>query len=431
MVLRLDASDPGFAPAFDEFVARGRDGDGNVRDAVAGIIARVRAEGFAAVAGLTARFDGHGVDETTARVSADDLDRASHALDPELLAALRLAADRIRAFHEKQRPDDYRETDAAGLTLGWRWTPVDAAGLYAPGGRAAYPSSVLMNAIPAKAAGVERLVMCAPTPGGVDNPVVLAAAALAGVDEVWRIGGAQAIAAMAFGAGPIRPVDVVVGPGNAYVAEAKRQVFGDVGLDAVAGPSEIAVIADAANDPRWIAADLLSQAEHDPTSQAVLLTDDSGFADAVASAAAAQLADHPRKDIAETAWRENSAIIVVGSIRDAAALVDRLAPEHLELAVEHPEALLALVRHAGAIFLGRHAPEALGDYLAGPNHVLPTSGAARYASGLSTLTFMKRTTIVGADANAIAAVGAAAARLADAEGLPGHALSIRLRLAAT
>ncbi len=428
MALRLRFDQPDFDEAFRRFAAAHRDDAADVRDAVANIIADVRARGFEAIAGYTSRFDGHDISEGDARVDADARAKALRDIDHNVREALELAAARIRAFHDIQRPTDHRFTDEDGLTLGWRWTPVDAAGLYAPGGRAAYPSSVLMNAIPAKAAGVARLAMCVPTPGGEDNPVVLAAAEIAGVDDVWRIGGAQAIAALAFGAGPMAPVDVIVGPGNAYVAEAKRQVFGRVGVDSVAGPSEIVVIADGANDPDCIAADLLSQAEHDPSSQSVLFTDDAAFADAVSAAIDAQLATHPRAEIAGAAWRDNSAIIVTATLEDAAELVNALAPEHLELAVEDPDALAARVRHAGALFLGRHAPEALGDYLAGPNHVLPTSGAARYASGLSTLTFLKRTTIVGATPEALRRVGPAAATLADAEGLPGHAASIRKRL---
>ncbi|MEO1014284.1 MAG: histidinol dehydrogenase [Pseudomonadota bacterium] len=428
MVLRLRFDQPDFAEAYEAFARAHRGAPANVRDSVAAILGDVRVRGFDAVAACTAEFDDHETSPAVARIDGDATARALRELDPALREALELAANRIRAFHDLQRPPDHLFTDEEGLTLGWRWTPVDAAGLYAPGGRAAYPSSVLMNAIPARAAGVKRLAMCVPAPGGRDNPVVLAAAAIAEVDEVWRIGGAQAIAALAYGAGPIKAVDVIVGPGNAYVAEAKRQVFGEVGVDSVAGPSEIVVIADGANDPDWVAADLLSQAEHDPSSQAVLFTDDPQFADAVADAVGRQLADHPRAEIAGAAWRDNSAIVITGSIEQAADLVNALAPEHLELAVDDPETLSKRVRHAGALFMGRHAPEALGDYLAGPNHVLPTSGAARYASGLSTLNFLKRTTIVGASPAALARVGPAAAALADAEGLPGHAASIRKRL---
>jgi len=428
MVKRLNSTDKGFAETFAALADAPREDAADVSAVVAAIIADIRARSFAALADYTKKFDRFEVSEETAVISTADVDAAETACDAEALAALDLAAARIRAYHEMQRPDDLRYTDEQGVTLGWRWTPVDAAGLYAPGGRAAYPSSVLMNAIPAKVAGARRLCLCVPTPDGVINPLVLAAAKRAGIDEIFRVGGAQAIAAMAYGAGPIRPVDVIVGPGNAYVAEAKRQVFGRVGIDSVAGPSEILVVADGANDPQWIAADLLSQSEHGPDSQSILITDDSGFADRVASAVEAQLADSPRREIAQAAWIANGAIIVVRALGEATALIDRLAPEHLELAVDDPESLLREVRHAGAIFLGRHAPEAIGDYVAGPDHVLPTSRAARYASGLSVLDFMKRTSIIGCGPEGLAAIGPAAATLADAEGLPSHARSVRIRL---
>ncbi|MEL6213893.1 MAG: histidinol dehydrogenase, partial [Pseudomonadota bacterium] len=343
----------------------------------------VRARGFDAVAALTARFDGHEVTADTVCVAPARLREAMEAIDPGLREALQFAADRIRAYHERQVPQDVSYTDQEGVALGWRWTAMAAAGLYAPGGRAAYPSSVLMNAIPAKVAGVARLAMTTPVTGGVWNDAVLAAAHIAGVDEVYAIGGAQAIGALAFGAGPIAAVDVIVGPGNAYVAEAKRQVFGHVGIDSVAGPSEILVVADADNDPDWIAADLLSQAEHDPSSQSILITDSADFAGAVAVAVAAQLDVSPRSAIAGAAWRDNSAIVIVETLADAPALVDRIAPEHLELAVADPAALALAIRNAGAIFLGKHTPEAVGDYVAGPDHVLPTGGGARFASGLS------------------------------------------------
>ena len=428
MARRLDIADPGFDAAFDAFLTQDRDDGADVAGAVSAIIAAVRAEGFEALARYTRAFDHYDLTEQNLRVSADEIASAEAACAPEDLKALDFAAARIRAYHEKQTPQDMRYTDDAGVSLGWRWTPVDAAGLYAPGGRAAYPSSVLMNAIPAKVAGVDRLAMVTPAPGGEMNPLVLAAAARAGVDEIYRIGGAQAVAALAFGAGPIAPADVIVGPGNAYVAEAKRQVFGHVGIDRVAGPSEILVVADGANDPAWIAADLLSQAEHDPSSQSVLITDDCGFADKVEKAVSGQLAQSARREIAEAAWRDHSAIIVVRTLGEAPALVDRIAPEHLELAVEDPEALFGKIRHAGAVFLGRWTPEAVGDYVAGPDHVLPTSRAARYASGLSVLDFMKRTSVIGCDEAALAKIGPQAARLADAEGLPSHAHSIRIRL---
>ncbi|NOX81398.1 MAG: histidinol dehydrogenase [Alphaproteobacteria bacterium] len=428
MAKRMNSADAGFKQAFDAFVMQDREGGADVAAVVRDIIAAVRADGLAAVKTYTQKFDGFELTDDNLAVSADEIDRAEAACDADDLAALDFAAARIRAYHEKQMPHDERYTDDMGVTLGWRWTCVDAAGLYAPGGRAAYPSSVLMNAIPAKVAGVGRLAMATPAPKGEMNPLVLAAAKRAGIDEIYRIGGAQAIAALAFGAGAIAPVDVIVGPGNAYVAEAKRQVFGYVGIDSIAGPSEILVVADAKNDPTWIAADLLSQAEHDPSSQSVLITDDGGFADKVSAAVDEQLAASPRKAIAEAAWNNNSAIIVVSSLVYAPALVDRIAPEHLELAVDDPETLLAKVRHAGAIFLGRLTPEAVGDYVAGPDHVLPTARAARYASGLSVMDFLKRTSIIGCDAAALAKIGPAAARLADAEGLASHAKSVRVRL---
>lgn len=428
MALRLNSADADFDAAFEAYVKRDRDGGADVSGVVREIIAKVRAEGMEAVKAYTAKLDHFKLTDENLRVTAGEIDRAEAACDADDLKALDFAAARIRAYHEKQLPEDVRYTDDAGVTLGWRWTSVDAAGLYAPGGRAAYPSSVLMNAIPAKVAGVKRLTMVTPAPKGEMNPLVLAAAKRAGIDEIYRIGGAQAVAALACGAGPIKPVDVIVGPGNAYVAEAKRQVFGTVGIDSVAGPSEILVVADGKNDPHWIAADLLSQAEHDPSSQSVLITNDADFANKVVAAVDGQLSASPRREIAEAAWNYNSAIIVVASLDDAPALVDAIAPEHLELAVNDPEPLLKKVRHAGAIFLGRYAPEAVGDYVAGPDHVLPTARAARYASGLSVLDFMKRTSIIGCDEAALRKLGPQAARLADAEGLPSHAKSVRVRL---
>ena len=410
MVLRLNASHDDFAPRFAAFLAVDRDGGEDVAGRVADILASVRRDGFTAVAALTATFDGFDVKAATAAFTPDERARAMAACDSADLEALRFAADRIRAYHEKQLPADHFYTDDNGVGLGWRWTPVETAGLYAPGGRASYPSSVLMNAVPARVAGVNRLVCCAPAPGGEINPLVLAAADIAGVDDVYRVGGAQAIAAMAYGAGPIPAVDVVVGPGNAYVAEAKRQVFGRVGVDSIAGPSEILVVADGDNDPQWIAADLLSQAEHDPSSQSVLITDDPGFADAVTGAVEEQIAASPRRAICEAAWRDNSAVIVVDDLASAPALVDRIAPEHLELAVKDPHDLAKNIRHAGAIFLGRYAPEAVGDYVAGPDHVLPTGGGARFNSGLSVLSFMKRTSLIACGPEGLAAIGPAAAR---------------------
>lgn len=421
-MLRLSTTETGFEAAFAALVDDRREADADVSRDVAAILARVRVEGDAAVADLTTQFDGHSLNW---RLSAEACVAAYAGLAPDLRRALDLAAARIRDYHERQRPTDSRWTDEAGVTMGARWGAVEAAGLYVPGGRAAYPSSVLMNAIPAKVAGVERLVMVTPTPNGTANRTVLAAAHIAGVDEVWRIGGAQAIAALAYGTETIAPVDVVVGPGNAWVAEAKRQLFGRVGIDMVAGPSEILVVADAANDPEWIAADLLSQAEHDPTSQSILITDDARFADATAAAVAHALQTLPN---ARASWDAHGTVIVVRNLDEAPALIDRLAPEHLELAVADPEALFARVRHAGSVFLGRHTPEAIGDYLGGPNHVLPTGRRARFSSGLSVTDFMKRTSFLSASPAALASLGPAAATLADAEGLPAHAASIRVRL---
>ena len=424
-MIKLDPADPDFPARFDTLVNMRRDADADVSRDVAAILARVRGEGDAALLDLTRRFDGH--DLQPWRIDPADCRAALDALDRDLRAALELAAERITAYHEKQRPEDRDEVDALGVRVGARWTPVEAAGLYVPGGRAAYPSSLLMNAIPAKVAGVERLAMVTPTPGGEVNPLVLAAVALVGIEEIWRVGGAQAVAALAYGTERIRPVDVIVGPGNAWVAEAKRQLYGVVGIDMVAGPSEILVVADASNDPEWIAADLLSQAEHDPTSQSILIADNAGFADAVAGAVERQLAD--LSPAARTSWETNGAIVLVERLIEAAPLIDRLAPEHLEIAVENPEPLFRAVRHAGSIFLGRHTPEAIGDYLGGPNHVLPTGRRARFASGLSVLDFMKRTSFLGCTPEGLQALGPAAVALAKAEGLPAHARSVALRLA--
>jgi histidinol dehydrogenase len=424
-VLRLDSRSPGFAAKFDALVNTRREADADVSRDVAAIIARVKTEGDVAVADLTRRFDGHELDW---RIDLADCVKAFETLNPDLRAALELAADRIRAYHEKQRPVGSDMIDEAGVRVGARWTAVDAAGVYVPGGRAAYPSSVLMNLIPAKVAGVERLAMVTPTPKGKTNQLVLAAAALAGADEVWRIGGAQAVAALAYGTATIRAVDVVTGPGNAWVAEAKRQLYGVVGIDMVAGPSEIVVVADGLNDPDWIAADLLSQAEHDPTSQSILITDDAEFADAVAGAVEQKLLGLTTEATARMSWEANGAIVIVGDLAEGLPLVDRLAPEHLELAVEDPEPLFAAVRHAGSIFLGRHTPEAVGDYVGGPNHVLPTGRRARFCSGLSVLDFMKRTSFLGCTQESIRAIGPAAVALAKAEGLPAHADSLSERL---
>ena len=428
MARRLDVADPGFEAAFTALVAARRESGEDVREAVAAIIAEVRARGDAALVELTARFDGVELSPGRLRLSDDEIAAAAARCPDETVEALDFAARRIVDFHRRQMPEalDYR--DETGVRLGARWTPVAAVGIYVPGGAAAYPSTVLMNALPARVAGVERLAMVVPTPGGALDPAVLAAARIAGVDEVYRVGGAQAVAALAYGADSIAPVDKIVGPGNAYVAEAKRQVFGVVGIDMIAGPSEIVIVADADSDAEWIALDLLSQAEHDAAAQAILITDDAGLAGAVAEAVERRLAGLDRAAIAGASWRDNGAIIRVAELDQAAALVDRLAPEHLELAVADPDALAARVRNAGAIFLGRHTPEAIGDYVAGPNHVLPTARSARYASGLSVLDFLKRTTLVGCDAASLAAIGPAAVTLARAEGLDAHALSVRIRL---
>lgn len=429
MARRFHVADAEFERDFAAFLAEPRGDAPSVAAAVDAIITDVRADGFDAVARLTERFDGHTITPDTVRVTPAEFDAAQTSVPVEQYEALALAAARIRAYAARQRPKDHAYVDEAGVALGWRWSAVDSVGLYVPGGRASYPSSVLMNAIPAKVAGVERLAMVAPTPGGTVNPLVLAAARLAGVDEVYKIGGAQAVAALAYGAHPIAPVDKIVGPGNAYVAGAKRAVFGDVGIDSLAGPSEILVIADNRNDPRWIAVDLLSQAEHDPAAQSILITDDGAFAEAVSAQVEEALKTLPTAEAAGASWRDHGAIIVTRTLADAIPLADRIAAEHLEIATENAEALGAQVRHAGAIFLGRHAPEALGDYVTGSNHVLPTARAARFSSGLSVLDFMKRTSIQGVSPDALSVIGPAAARLARAEGLPAHALSVETRLA--
>ena len=427
---RLDSSDIGFADAFDALVNGRRESDADVTSAVAQTIKDVRAHGDATLAEMTQRFDGFDLNNAGWQIDAAQCKAAYDALQPDLRDALTLAAKRIEAYHAAQLPEDRDYRDSDNVRLGARWSAVDAAGVYVPGGRAAYPSSVLMNAIPAKVAGVERIVMVTPTPKGETNQTVMAAAYVAGVDEIWRVGGAQAIAALAYGTERIRPVDVITGPGNAWVAEAKRQLYGVVGIDMVAGPSEIVVVADAQNDPAWIAADLLSQAEHDPTSQSILFTDNAAFADQVAAAVDAQIATLSTQAVARASWTDFGAIIVVDNLEAAMPLVNRLAAEHLELAVDddRAERLFGLVRHAGSVFLGRMTPEAIGDYVAGPNHVLPTGRRARFASGLSVLDFMKRTSFIALDQHAINKIGPAAATLADAEGLPAHAASVRKRL---
>jgi histidinol dehydrogenase len=427
---RLSTVEAGFEAAFTALLAESRETVASVGDAVAAIIADIRARGDVALCAYTARFDRMPITPAGLRVTEAEIDAAVAAVPAALHEALDLAARRITAFHAAQLPQDLRMTDGAGLTLGMRWNALDAVGIYVPGGKAAYPSSVLMNALPAQAAGVSRIAMCVPTPDGVMNPLVLAAARRAGVSEIYRVGGAQAIAALAWGTATIAPVDRVVGPGNAYVAEAKRQVFGCVGIDSIAGPSEVVVIADAAQDPRRVAVDLLAQAEHDEAAQSILITDDADFADAVAAAVTAEIPTLPRAAIAGASWRDHGAIILVRDFTEAAALTDRLAPEHLQIMTADPEALFARIRHAGAAFLGAFCPEAVGDYVAGPNHVLPTGRSARFASGLSVFDFLKRTTWVAGDAQALAQVGPAAVALAEAEGLQAHARSIALRLQA-
>ena len=425
----LDAAAADFEQVFARIVRNNRDNDADVGRDVATILNEVRARGDDALVEYTMRFDGHRLtDDGDWRISAEQCRAAYDALEPTLRDALQLAADRIRAHHEQQLPQDSDRTDGIGMRLGSRWLPVDAAGLYVPGGRASYPSSLLMNAIPAKVAGVKRLAVATPTPKGETNALVLAAAHIAGIDEIWRVGGAQAVAALAYGTKRIAKVDVVTGPGNAWVAEAKRQLYGVVGIDMVAGPSEILVIADADNDPEWIAADLLSQAEHDPTSQSILITDDLGFARMVEDAVDLQLMNLPTAKVAKASWEAHGVIIVVERMADAVPLADRLAAEHVELAVADPQALFDRLRHAGSVFFGRTTPEAVGDYIAGPNHVLPTGRRARFASGLSVLDFMKRTSFIDAGPSALAAIGPAAVALAEAEGLPAHARSIELRL---
>ncbi|MFQ5985159.1 MAG: histidinol dehydrogenase [Alphaproteobacteria bacterium] len=431
MPRRLDAGDPGFAEAFTELVQARKGGAPDVEAAVAAILADVRARGDAAVIDYSRRFDGLELEPGSLRVDDDEIEAAVTACPPETRTALEMATGRIEAFHRRQLPTTLAYRDGTGARLGARWTPIAEVGLYVPGGRAAYPSSVLMNALPAKIAGVERLVMAVPAPDGRLDGAVLAAARLAGVHEVYRIGGAQAIAALAFGTETVAPVDKIVGPGNAYVAAAKRQVFGVVGVDLIAGPSEVVVVADARNDSTWIAADLLAQAEHDPAAQAILITDDQDFGDAVVRAAKEHLRRLPHPEVARASWETHGAVIVVRRLAEAVPLVDRLAPEHLELAIARPEPLAEAVRNAGAIFLGRFTPEAVGDYVAGPNHVLPTARTARFASGLSVLDFLKRTTLVRCDARSLAALGPTAVALARAEGLEAHALSVAIRLPRT
>ncbi|MDH5748317.1 MAG: histidinol dehydrogenase [Rhodospirillales bacterium] len=428
MTVRLDNREPAFEAGFEQLLSAKREAASDVNDTVAAILADVRARGDRAVLDHTRTLDNLELTADTLRVSPDDLERAAKDAEKDAVEAIKFAADRISDFHRRQIPSDIEYSDAAGMKLGLRWKPIAAAGLYVPGGTASYPSSVLMNALPAKVAGVDRLVMTVPAPGGNLSPLVLAAAHIAGVDEVYRIGGAQAIGALAYGTETILPVDKIVGPGNAYVAAAKRQVFGTVGIDMIAGPSEILVVADRDNDPAWIAADLLSQAEHDTSAQAILITDDKDFANAVIKAVDSHLETLPRAGIAGESWANFGAVIMVKNLDDAVSLIDRISPEHLELAIDNAEKFSHKVRNAGAIFLGRLTPEAIGDYVAGPNHVLPTARSARFSSGLGVSDFFKRSSIISCENDSLSAVGPAAVTLARAEGLDAHALSVSLRL---
>jgi len=428
MAQRLDIRDSGFEPAFQALLAAKRETAAEVDEAVQRIIEDVRARGDAALIELTKRFDGVDLGETGIQVGAEEIAGAAKSVDRETLEALMFARDRIERHHARQLPQDDRYVDPIGVELGYRWTPVEAAGIYVPGGTASYPSSVLMNALPAKVAGVERIAMVVPASDGAIPPLVLAAAELAGVTEIYRIGGAQAVAALAYGTDTVAPVAKIIGPGNAYVAAAKRQVFGQVGIDMIAGPSEVLVVADEGNDPAWLASDLLAQAEHDASSQSILMTDSAALADAVEQAVADQLKALPRGGIAGQSWQSFGAVIVLERLDQAAALIDRVAPEHLEIATDDPEALLAAVKNAGAIFLGRHTPEVIGDYVAGSNHVLPTARSARFSSGLGVLDFMKRSSVLKLTAESLAELAPAAVTLAKAEGLEAHARSVEIRL---
>jgi histidinol dehydrogenase len=427
-MIRLSTASLGFESGFTALLNQARETTETVDRAVAAIIADVRLRGDAALIDYTTRFDRLTLTADRLRISTDEIDAAVASVPAKALAALDFAAARIEAFHRAQLPADLKMTDDAGMTLGMRWTALDSVGLYVPGGKAAYPSSVLMNAVPARVAGVGRIAMCVPSPDGVLHPLVLAAARRAGVVEIYRVGGAQAVGALAYGTASVAAVDRIVGPGNAYVAEAKRQVFGRVGIDNIAGPSEVVVIASRENDPRRVAVDLLAQAEHDEAAQSILITDDAGFADAVVAAVAMALGSLARAAIAGASWDTHGAVILVRDWGEAVGLVDRLAPEHLQLMGGGPEALFESVRHAGAIFLGAYCPEAVGDYVAGPNHVLPTGRTARFASGLSVFDFLKRTTWISGDQAALRRIGPAAVVLAEAEGLGAHALSVAMRL---
>jgi len=428
MPIRLDTRDADFAERFAAFLAAKREASQDVEDAVKAIIADVVARGDKALIALSQKFDRVDLDAVGLRVGKAEIDAAAASCAPRALDALRLARERIEAYHRRQVPADEQFTDALGVTLGYRWRAIAAAGLYVPGGTAAYPSSVLMNAVPAKVAGVARLVMVVPAPDGKLNPLVLAAASLAGVDEIYRVGGAQAIAALAYGTATIAPVDKIVGPGNAYVAAAKRLVFGKVGIDMIAGPSEVLILADKDANPDWIAADLLAQAEHDTAAQSILITDDPALAREVEAAVAAQLKGLPRAAVAGASWTEFGAIILVASLAAAVPLVDAVAPEHLEIVTREPERLADKIRNTGAIFLGAHTPEAIGDYVAGSNHVLPTARSARFSSGLGVLDFMKRTSLLQCGPDQLAALGPAAIALGEAEGLGAHARSVAIRL---
>ncbi len=425
----LNSQDAGFEAAFKALLGAKREDSPDVDAVVADIIADVRARGDTAVLELTERFDRVALTSKSLRMTAEEVAAAAAEVSADVRSALELAAERIRAYHGRQIPENASWVDDSGATLGWRWTPVSAAGLYVPGGVATYPSSVLMNAIPAKVAGVARLAMVVPTPDGLVNPAVMAAAQIAGVDEIYRIGGAQAVAALAYGTETVEPVDKITGPGNAFVAAAKRRVFGKVGIDMIAGPSEILVIADGENDADWIALDMMSQAEHDPSAQALLITTDEAFGRAVVGAIEARLHTLERREIAGASWEEFGAVIVVRDLDEAAALSDRIAPEHLELCVADPDGLSEKITHAGAIFLGQWTPEAIGDYVGGPNHVLPTARSARFSSGLSVLDFMKRTTLAKMSAESLRAIGPSAEVLAVSESLEAHGLSVTARLA--
>jgi histidinol dehydrogenase len=428
MVLRLTTTETGFDARFEALLGLKRESAPDVETSVQAIIADVRARGDGALIDYTARFDRVDLAAKGIAISEDEIEAAHRAADPAAVAALHFAAQRIRAFHERQKPVDQVFTDALGVTLGWRWRAIKAVGLYVPGGSASYPSSVLMNAIPAKVAGVSRVVMVVPTPRGEISPLVLVAARLGGVDEIYRVGGAQAIAALAYGTATIKPVFKIVGPGNAYVAAAKRQVFGKVGIDMIAGPSEVVIIADGSANPEWIAADLLAQAEHDEAAQSILITPSAALADAVEAALAKQLESLPRKAIASASWRDNGAILLVRDLGEAVILANRLAAEHLELMTENAFELADEIEEAGAIFIGGHTPEAIGDYVGGSNHVLPTSRSARFSSGLGVLDFMKRSSFLACGPEQVQALGPAAIALARAEGLEAHAASVAIRL---